>query len=148
MAENATSIARQFIEYINAQDIDAYVALHADNYELTDTATGETFQGRDGARKNLIEGCVTPFPDLKLEIVNVIASDDWVAIEGIGRGTHAGPLVTPDGEVPPTGKSLTLPFCRTLRVKDGKIISRRDYYNVAAVMAQLGLMPEPAAADA
>jgi steroid delta-isomerase-like uncharacterized protein len=146
MAENTTSIARRFVEYTNAQDIDAFVALHADDFELTDTATGETFHGPEGARKNLIEGCVGPFPDLKLEIVNLIAGDDWVAIEGIGRGTHTGPLITPGGDLPATGRSLTLPFCRTLRIRGGKIVSRRDYYNVAAVMEQLGLMPEPAAA--
>jgi hypothetical protein len=42
----------------------------------------------------------------------------------IGRGTHTGPLHGPGGEVPPTGKSLALPFCSTLRVTDGKIVSR------------------------
>jgi len=114
---------------------------------MTDTASGETFHGPAGARQNM-EGWFTPFPDANVEIVNLIAGDEWVAIEAIGRGTHTGPLHGPGGEVPPTGKSLTLPFCSTLRITAGKIVSGRDYYNLAAVMQQLGLMPEPAAATA
>jgi limonene-1,2-epoxide hydrolase len=35
-----------------------------------------------------------------------------------------------------------------LRVSDGKIVAGRDYYNVADLMQQLGLMPEPAVATA
>jgi steroid delta-isomerase-like uncharacterized protein len=147
MPEDPASIARRLVETMNAQDVEAYVALHADDFELTDTATGETFHGREGARKNLLDGCLNPFPDLKLEIVNLFAGDEWVAFEGVGRGTNTGPLATPGGDIPPTGRSLDLPFCRTLRVKDGKIVARRDYYSMAAVMEQLGLMPEPAAAS-
>jgi steroid delta-isomerase-like uncharacterized protein len=142
MTENAVTIANQAFECINAHDVDRYAALHADDYEMTDTATGEIFHGQDGARKNM-EGWFTPFPDARVEVVNVVAGDEWVAIEGIGRGTHNGPLIGPTGEFPPTRKSFTVPFCTTLRVTDGKIVAVRDYYNGAEVMQQLGLTPKP-----
>jgi steroid delta-isomerase-like uncharacterized protein len=145
MAESAEQIARKAIDCINAHDLGAYGELHSDDFELTDTATGETFRGPDGSRKNM-QGWFTPFPDANVEIVNLVAGDDWVAIEAVGRGTHTGPLATPGGDVPPTGKSITLPFCSTIRISDGKIVAGRDYYNLAAVMMQLGLMPEPATA--
>lgn len=77
-----------------------------------------------------------------------IRSDDWAALEAIGRRTHTGPMSGPGGEIPPTGKSLALPFCSTLEIKDGKIVAGRDYYNLAAIMEQLGLMPEPAVTTA
>ena len=147
MTENPADIAKQVVEHINAQDLDALAALHAEDCELIDTATGETFHGPDGARQSM-QNWYTPFPDANVEIVNLIAGDDWAAVESIGRGTHTGPLSGPDGDVAPTGKSLALPFCSTLRVKDGKIVGGRDYYNLADVMQQLGLMPEPAAATA
>jgi steroid delta-isomerase-like uncharacterized protein len=147
MTENAANIARQALEYLNAHDLDAYAALHADDCELIDTATGETFHGTEGARQNM-EGWFTPFPDANVETVNLIEGGDWAVIEAIGRGTHTGPLAGPGGEIPPTGKSLALPFCSVVRIADGKIVASRDYYNVAEVMQQLGLMPEPAVATA
>ena len=45
-------------------------------------------------------------------------------------------------------KGLTLAFCSTLQISNGKIVGGRDYYNVADLMQQLGLMPETAAATA
>jgi steroid delta-isomerase-like uncharacterized protein len=147
MAEDTAGIARKALEYLNAHDLDAYAALFADDCELTDTATGEIFRGREGARKNM-EGWFTPFPDATIEIVNLIAGADWAAIEAIGRGTQTGPMMGPDGEVPATGRMLALPFCSTLEMSNGKIAGGRDYYNIADIMQQLGLMPETAAATA
>jgi steroid delta-isomerase-like uncharacterized protein len=147
MAEDTAGIARKALEYLNAHDLDAYAALFADDCELTDTATGEIFRGQEGARKNM-EGWFTPFPDATIEIVNLIAGADWAAIEAIGRGTQTGPMTGPDGEVPATGRTLTLPFCSTLEMSNGKIVGGRDYYNVADIMQQLGLMPETVAATA
>ena len=45
-------------------------------------------------------------------------------------------------------KGLTLAFCSTLQISNGKIVGGRDYYNLTDVMQQLGLMPEGAAAPA
>ena len=147
MSESTESIARKALDYLNAHDLDSYAAMHAEHFEMTDTASGETFHGREGARKNM-EGWFTPFPDAKIETINLIAGDDWAAIEAVGRGTQTGPMTGPGGEVPATGKGLTLAFCSTLQISDGKIVGGRDYYNLADVMQQLGLMPEPAAAAA
>lgn len=147
MAEDTAGIAKQALEHLNAHDLDAYAALFADDCELTDTATGEVFHGPDGARRNM-EGWFTPFPDAKIEIVNLVAGEGWAAIEAVGRGTQTGPMEGPGGEIPPTGKVLALPFCSTLQVSDGKIVGGRDYYNIADLMQQLGLMPEIATATA
>ncbi len=147
MAEDTAGIARKALEYLNAHDLDAYAELFADDCEITDTATGEIFHGREGARKNM-EGWFTPFPDAKIETINLIAGDDWAAIEAVGRGTQTGPMTGPGGEVPATGKGLTLAFCSTLQISNGKIVGGRDYYNLADLMQQLGLMPETAAATA
>ena len=147
MAEDTAGIARKALEYLNAHDLDAYAELFADDCEVTDTATGETFHGREGARKNM-EGWFTPFPDAKIETINLIAGDDWATIEAVGRGTQTGPMTGPGGDVPATGKGLTLAFCSTLQISNGKIVGGRDYYNVADLMQQLGLMPETAAATA
>ena len=50
MAEDTAGIARKALEHLNAHDLDAYAELFADDCEITDTAAGEIFHGREGAR--------------------------------------------------------------------------------------------------
>jgi ketosteroid isomerase-like protein len=48
----------------------------------------------------------------------------------------------PDGsEIPPTGKTVELPGVDIITVRDGKVVSQRDYFYVVAMMSQLGLVP-------
>jgi steroid delta-isomerase-like uncharacterized protein len=147
MGEDSEGIIRKLFDGFNAKDIDAIEALAADDFELIDCASGEKYTGPEGARRNA-EGWLTPFADVSVEILNVIASGDWAVAECVGRGTHSGPMQTPMGEVPPTGKEMELHFCSLIKVRDGKIVEGRDYYDAMTVVTQLGLMPEPAATSA
>jgi ketosteroid isomerase-like protein len=48
----------------------------------------------------------------------------------------------PDGtELPPTGKTVEIPWVSILAVRDGNVASERDYFDQAAFMGQVGLMP-------
>jgi steroid delta-isomerase-like uncharacterized protein len=147
MGEDGSSIIRKLFEGFNANDVDAIGALAADDYVLIDCATGEKYSGPDGARQNA-EGWLTAFPDVKIELLNVIASGDWAIAECVGRGTNSGPMQTPMGEVPATGKDMELHFCSLIKVRDGKIVEGRDYYDAMTIVNQLGLMPESAASTA
>jgi steroid delta-isomerase-like uncharacterized protein len=88
----------------------------------------------------------TGLPDSRMEVTSVIESGNCVVIEGVYTGTHTGPLMTPQGEVPPTGRKLTLPLCDVFEVAAGRITRLRVYYDQMTFAAQLGLLPEPAAA--
>ena len=146
MGEDAGSIMRKLYEGINAKNSDEIAALVADDFVLIDCASGEKFEGPEGAKKNA-EGWITAFPDVDVELLNVVTSGDWAFAEAVGRGTHNGPMDTPMGEVPPTGKSAELHFCSVIKVRDGKIVEERDYYDAMTIANQLGLMPEPAATN-
>jgi steroid delta-isomerase-like uncharacterized protein len=147
MGEDSSSVMRKLIDGFNTKDHDAIEALAAEDFKLIDVASGETFQGREGARRNA-EGWLNAFPDAKIELLNVVASGDWAVGEAVGRGTHSGPLRTPGGEVPPTGRPMELHFCSIIKVRDGKIVEERDYYDAMTVARALGMMPEPAASSA
>jgi ketosteroid isomerase-like protein len=147
MGEDSASIIRKLFDGFNAKDYDAIVGVAADDFELIDCASGEKFSGPEGARRNA-ERWLTPFPDVSVELLNVVSAGDWAIAEAVGRGTHSGPMQTPMGEVAPTGKEMELHFCSIIRVKDGKIAETRDYYDAMTIVSQLGLMPEPAASTA
>ncbi len=99
-----------------------------------------TIRGRDNFRQ-FIEVFKVASPDARLEARNVIEDGPRAVIEGVFTGTFTGPLRSPQGEVPPNGKSFELPFAEINEVKDGKVKSHRVYYDQVAFMTALGLMP-------
>jgi ketosteroid isomerase-like protein len=85
---------------------------------------------------------------MRLEALSYVGDEQRAAGEFVGRGTHDGPLASPAGEIPATGRELAAPFVWYAQIADGKVVRLNDYYNAATLMAQLGLLPEPAAAGA
>lgn len=86
------------------------------------------------------------FPDGRIHGDRYLEATDRVVVEGRFTGTNTGPLQTQAGDLPPTGRAMVLPFADVFRVVDGKIAEHRVYYDTLGLLAQLGLMPEPAPA--
>jgi predicted ester cyclase len=68
-------------------------------------------------------------------------------VEFTGRGTHTGTLRTSMGDIPATGRSLTLQLCDVMEFKDGMIQGQKTYFDSGSMMAQLGLMAEQTASQ-
>ena len=77
-------------------------------------------------------------PDARMVVEDAVEDGDRVALRGRFYGTHEGPLVTPHGEIPPSGKAIDLPFADFFRVSDGKIASHFTYWDQLTMMQQLG----------
>lgn len=92
------------------------------------------------------QGFLTAFPDARLEILSVTEDEERAVIEGVFAGTNTGILGPPAGELPPTGRSLSMPNCDVFEAEAGRISRHRVYYDQMGFLVQLGLMPEPAAA--
>jgi predicted ester cyclase len=85
-------------------------------------------------------------PDGRHTITDVVADGDRFAIEGTWTGTHTGPMVGPAGEIAPSGRSVILPFCGVATRRDERIAAVTVYLDQMTMLAQLGLVPEPAPA--
>jgi predicted ester cyclase len=93
--------------------------------------------GKDSIRA-FLGGFDAAFPGAQFSVDHVIEAGSLVAVEGVYRGTHSGPLMTPDGgSLPPTGRSVAAPFATIFQVADARITSHRPYWDVAGFMAQL-----------
>jgi steroid delta-isomerase-like uncharacterized protein len=146
-ADNA-ALVRDVHAAWNRRDFDRIIALASPEVEWVMMPTGQKFRGLDGMRQ-YSQGWATGFPDGRTKEVNLIAGDNGAVIEFIGSGTHTGPLMSPAGEIPPTGKRVEMPFCEVFRIKNGKIVGGAIYFDMATMLQQLGLMPaQPAAARA
>lgn len=134
-------IARAIYEGFNARDFDRSLASVAADCAWTNLPTGQSFSGPEGFRQNL-EQWATAFPDGRAEDLHLIATDDYVVVEFMGRGTNTGPLATPQGELPATGRRVEMPLCDVHRIENGKITNGRSYFDMATMLRQLGLAPE------
>jgi ketosteroid isomerase-like protein len=131
-------LVRALYQSINDEDPAAGAAHFAADAEWTEVPTGQTYRGPSGWHENyrFWKGA---FPDGRVELTNVIDGGDRVAVEYTGSGTNTGPLPMPDGALPPTGKSVTGQFVDVWDVREGKIVGGRSYFDMAGLMAQLGV---------
>lgn len=94
------------------------------------------------AKEEMIAGYFRAFPDLRLAIPLVICSGEYIVCEGTMAGTNSGPLESSEGEMPATGRSITLPLAFILKVgSDGLIQEDHTYFDEASFLKQLGLLP-------
>lgn len=139
-------LARELYDAFNQRDFERGARHILETAEQVNTGSGETFRGPDGYRQNLTRWA-TAFPDGKIELLNLVASDDVAVVEFVGRGTQTGPLATPAGEIPPTGKRVELRFCDVIRFREGKVAGLSTYYDSGVMMQQLGIAPQSMSAQ-
>ncbi|HET6954010.1 MAG TPA: ester cyclase [Acidimicrobiales bacterium] len=124
------------ITAINNRDLEGYLANQHPDIEFT-LPGGVTLHGRDQARAYL-EMQWAAFPDGQLSFGTQVLTEDTAATEVVFTGTHTGPMPTPNGPIPPTGKTVTLHSMSLLRIKNGLIASERVYADQQELIDQLG----------
>jgi predicted ester cyclase len=142
----AKDVLERNINALNNRDIEGYLANQRADVEIL--APGHvTLQGREQLRQ-YTEALWAAFPDGMLTFGDQVLAHDSAATEVVFTGTHTGPLPTPDGSIPPTGRRVTLRSASILRIEDGLIASEHVYLDQLEMLTQLGLMPPaPSAAD-
>jgi ketosteroid isomerase-like protein len=138
--------AREIMDRITA------AVIAGDTEELTrlyaeDAVADTPDQGRLEGGAAIVEwlmGLPRAFPDLSYELVEGLEVGDKAIDLGYVGGTHTGSLVGPQGEVPPTGRTIRLRQCDVLTATDGVATSHRFYYDQLDFLIQLGLV-DPAA---
>ena len=140
--EQARDISDRYTELVNAHDARAIGDLYADDAVMSEPS-GE-FKGRE-AIVQYWDGFFTAMPDLNGRDEFEAEAGDTAINEWSMSGTNSGPMDTPEGTIPATGKRVTVRGCDAITVRDGRIQSHRVYYDQLAFMTQLGLIPEGAA---
>jgi steroid delta-isomerase-like uncharacterized protein len=132
-------VAQTLYEAFNAKDVERALGQAGENVEVVNVPLGLTFQGHEGYRQYL-QGWIAAFPDSQVTISRTVADETGAITEFIGRGTHTGPLASPAGPIPPTGRPIEIQFCEALEITEGKITKDRLYFDAGTLMRQLGLV--------
>jgi ketosteroid isomerase-like protein len=126
----------------NAHDVDGFAAVLADDV-VFQAPGGLRGQGKP-ACVEFYGGWMSAFPDAHVEVHGIHILDDLAVEEGRFTGTHNGVLRTPTGDIPPTGRSVSLDYIQVLRFRDGKHISFSLMFDRLLMLEQLDLVPAPA----
>ena len=143
--KDVETLVRAVYDAYNRNDFEAAMALHHPDTETLVVATGQRLLGHDGVREYM-GSWTTAFPGSQVEVRNVVAGEDGAVVEFVGRGVHGGPLQTPGGVIPPTGRTVEIPFADVWAARDGKLAGSRVYFDVLTILGQIGAAP-PATVD-
>jgi steroid delta-isomerase-like uncharacterized protein len=137
-------LLERYVKLYNAGDLDACMELYAE--DAMQWMHDGLFAGVDAIRERLARD-LAAFPDAKYVVESFVEDSDKFADEWTFTGTNTGPFRLPDGsEVPATGRPVEIKGMELVEVRDGKIVVDNLYYDFMAAVAQLGLVPEGAAA--
>ena len=125
----------------NARELDQCLAFYAPEHQIMSQPTPP---GREHIRA-FLEGTLASWPDLQLEVAQVVAEGDLVMGRCVATATHTTTIMG----VPPTGKSVVTTFWDLHRFDEaGLIVQTWNLMDSLALMHQLGALPSADAAAA
>jgi predicted ester cyclase len=136
MSEQYKSAARNFIEKgLNQKDLAALETYFSP--DLTDHALppGLPF-GLEG-RKIFASALLTAFPDLHVEVKDLIAEGEKLVTHYLVHGTHKGELMG----IPPTGKEVSITGIAIDRFENGQSVEHWEIIDQLGLMQQIGVIP-------
>jgi steroid delta-isomerase-like uncharacterized protein len=133
-----TELAKDFYDAFNRGDVARAASLFAKD-ATSDGPLDGVIEGRAAFRDHL-EVLRRAIPDALISPRSYVAAGDTVAVQGSLSGTHSGVFAGPQGEVPPTGRSVNLRFADFITAEDGQILAHHAFFDVLELLTQLGLM--------
>jgi steroid delta-isomerase-like uncharacterized protein len=128
---------RRAYELINAGNLDAFVDMLSDDFVEHEELPGVP-PTKEGVRQ-FFAMYLTAFPDLRMNVEDMIASGDKVATRLRITGTHQGEFMG----VPATGKPVDYEAIDIVRFgDDGVPLEHWGVTDAMRMMAQVGAIPE------
>jgi len=138
MFEDNKAMVRRLIEDVwNKGNLPLADELIASTYTGHDPSTPELGRGPELEKKK-VTLYRTAFPNLRVDIEDMIAEREMVVARWTIRGTHKGDL----SGIAPTGKNITLSGVSICRLSGGKIVEGWDNWDALGMYQQLGVAPE------
>ena len=133
-----------YLDAWNRHDGAAVASFFTPGGAYEDVALGQRAEGTEGIRKFVDDVAVEFSSDYVMTLGHRVVAEDGYAAEWTFSGTHDGhhPML------PTTGKKYAIRGVSIGTIRDGKIVENRDYWDMAAFLGQVGLMPAPEGAPA
>jgi steroid delta-isomerase-like uncharacterized protein len=140
--DNKALVRRVYEEVINKGNLEVADETFASDYVYRSPGSPE-FRGPEGF-KQLVTMYRSAFPDLHLDVDELIADGDTVVSRWTGRGIQRGELMG----IAPTGKQVTVTGVVITRFRGGKAAEDWELIDTLGMLQQLGAVPAPEQAAA
>ena len=135
--QNKSIIRRFWEEVFNERKLALIDELFSTDWIYHGVA-GRKVYGREGLKK-FLTAYHNAFPDIQVQVENLIAEGDKVASHVISRGTHKGELMG----IAPTGKQVTVSVICISRFAGDKIAEDWEIIDLLGMLQQLEVIPSP-----
>jgi steroid delta-isomerase-like uncharacterized protein len=143
MAVDHATTMRSSYERISAGDLEGFAEFVADDFVEHD----EMLEGLPPTKEGMLEffrGLLVAFPDLRMDVDDLIAGEDKTVARVSATGTHQGDFMG----VAPTGRRVQVQLIDIMRFNDAGLVC--EHWGVAdllSLMQQLGVVPAGPAAE-
>jgi steroid delta-isomerase-like uncharacterized protein len=136
MPKDAKSLVRHFYDAVGAGNLSVIDELVADEF-----VDREEFPGLEPNKEGVKQFFVmlrSAFPDLRMEIREMLADDDLVSVRVIATGTQEGDFMGMSS----SGRRIEVQVFDIFRIRDGQVTEHWGLMDAMTMMQQLGGMPE------
>jgi predicted ester cyclase len=135
-AEANIELIRNAFEALRRKDLDACVGFLAPGFIINLAGAPHQMRGPRAWRKNA-EILFSAFPDIQIDVDDMFASNDKVAVRARFSGTHSGEFLGKQ----PTGKRIDYQSHELYRIADGKVAEEWICSDTLTMMTQIGAIP-------
>ena len=133
-------VAERVTKAFNAHDAVAVASFYTEDATMIGSGEPEPIKGRKAIEENQV-AWYRAFPDVKIDTSKTLISENYIVIEFTFTGTNSGPMKTPEGDLPATGRTVSVMGIMILKTTpEGLIAEDHTYYDTADFMKQLGLL--------
>jgi steroid delta-isomerase-like uncharacterized protein len=132
----SAALVSSLYEAFNRRDLEGWLTPFAPGATWHEIPSGEVFDVPDGLT-SYFHRFADAFPDGQCTNIRIREGAGFVVAEFTGSGTNTGPLLTPEGELPPSGKRIDIPFCDVHLVEEGRLLRTHRYWDTGTFSAQL-----------
>ena len=132
--QDNVKVIRQLFDAWNAHDADRLVKLLDEKYMSESDTVASPINGREGARQ-FMQIYIKAFPDLHIDVTQILADGDHVVTRWTAKGTHRGELMG----ISPTNRRVITNGCSVDQLKTGKVIHEWLYWDTGHLLKQLGV---------
>ncbi|MGZ4787292.1 MAG: ester cyclase [Terriglobales bacterium] len=129
---SASDTAKKIFKAWNLHDADKLAAFYTDDVVYEDVAYGDSAHGQAELKK-FASDFFAAVPDLKIEVVGATVHDGRGSLEWVLSGTDVG--------LYKTGKKFKVRGASLFTMRGEKFASSKDFYDVATIMKQVGVLP-------
>ncbi len=134
-AQDNLTLIRGLFEAVNSEDMDSVRARLAPGFVRHDLSNVIGVLTGGDATADFLQTLRRGLPDMRLDIEEIIATDDRVVVRLTARGTHRGEFLG----APPTGREVSFAGINIYRIVDQKIAETWQLTDWSGALRQMAV---------